>query len=63
MGTITVRNLGKAYKRYPNRWSRMLEWILPFGSPRHSNNWILRDINLDIRAGEAVGIIGTNGFT
>lgn len=61
MGTLTVRNLGKAYKRYPNRWSRMLEWILPFGSPRHSNNWILRDINLDIRAGEAVGIIGTNG--
>ena len=29
MGTITVTNLGKAYKQYPNRWSRLVEWVLP----------------------------------
>ena len=29
MGTITVTNLGKAYKQYPNRWSRLAEWVLP----------------------------------
>ena len=30
MGTITVSNLGKAYKTYPTRLSRLAEWILPF---------------------------------
>jgi hypothetical protein len=31
MGTITVTNLGKAYKQYPSRWSRLLEWMDPRG--------------------------------
>ena len=61
MGTIRVRNLGKAYKRYPNRWSRLIEWMTPFGKPRHELNWVLKNINFDIEAGEAIGIIGTNG--
>lgn len=61
MGTISVRNLGKAYKRYPNRWSRLIEWMTPFGKPRHQLNWVLQNVNFDINAGEAIGIIGTNG--
>jgi lipopolysaccharide transport system ATP-binding protein len=61
MGTISVRNLGKAYKRYPNRWSRLIEWMTPFGKPRHKLNWVLEKINFDIKAGESIGIIGTNG--
>jgi lipopolysaccharide transport system ATP-binding protein len=61
MGTISVRNLGKAYKRYPNRWSRLIEWMTPFGKPRHHLNWVLQNVNFDIKAGEAIGIIGTNG--
>jgi lipopolysaccharide transport system ATP-binding protein len=61
MGTISVRNLGKAYKRYPNRWSRLIEWMTPFGKPRHQLNWVLQNVNFDIKAGEAIGIIGTNG--
>ncbi|MBU0538663.1 MAG: ABC transporter ATP-binding protein [Gammaproteobacteria bacterium] len=61
MGTVTVTNLGKAYKQYPNRWSRLAEWLMPFGKPRHSLKWVLQDINFSIRPGEAVGIIGING--
>jgi lipopolysaccharide transport system ATP-binding protein len=61
MGSISVRNLGKAYKRYPNRWSRLIEWMTPFGKPRHQLNWVLQNVNFDIKAGEAIGIIGTNG--
>ena len=61
MGNITVSNLGKAYKRYPSRVSRVLEWIMPFSHKRHADNWVLKDINFSIPAGEAVGIIGTNG--
>lgn len=61
MGTITVAQLGKAYKQYPSRWSRLLEWIIPFSKPRHQLKWVLRDINFQVQAGEAVGIIGING--
>jgi lipopolysaccharide transport system ATP-binding protein len=61
MGSIQVTHLGKAYKQYPTRWSRMLEWLSPFETERHSLKWVLRDINFMIRPGEAVGIVGING--
>lgn len=61
MGTIHVSNLGKAYKQYPNRWARLVEWLLPFSKPRHKLKWILKDINFRVNSGEAVGIIGING--
>jgi lipopolysaccharide transport system ATP-binding protein len=28
MSTITVTNLGKAYKQYPTRWPRLAESVL-----------------------------------
>ncbi len=61
MGTITVTNLGKAYKQYPTRWSRLAEWVLPGNKPRHRLHWVLQDINFTVKPGEAVGIIGING--
>lgn len=61
MGTITVTNLGKAYKQYPNRWSRLAEWMLPGPKPRHSLKWVMQDVSFAVQPGEAVGIIGING--
>lgn len=61
MGTITVTNLGKAYKQYPNRWSRLAEWVLPGGKPRHTLKWVMQDVSFTVNPGEAVGIIGING--
>src|SRR5476651_2765773 len=61
MGAITVKQLGKAYKQYPTRWSRLAEWLLPMRGPRHQLKWILSDINFHVAAGEAVGLIGVNG--
>jgi lipopolysaccharide transport system ATP-binding protein len=61
MGTIAAVNLGKAYKQYPSRWSRVAEWLYPRGVARHRLNWVLKDVNFSIRAGEAVGIVGVNG--
>lgn len=61
MGTISVTNLGKAYKQYPNRWSRLLEWVTPGKAKRHHLKWVLQEINFTVNAGEAVGIIGING--
>ncbi len=61
MGTIVVRHLGKAYKQYPTRWSRLAEWVLPFLGLRHKLKWILQDISFQLAPGDAVGIIGING--
>ncbi|HEY5801861.1 MAG TPA: ABC transporter ATP-binding protein [Burkholderiaceae bacterium] len=61
MDAIRVAGLGKAYKIYPHRWSRLLEWMLPWFGQRHSLTWILRDIDFVIPAGEAVGLVGING--
>jgi lipopolysaccharide transport system ATP-binding protein len=61
MGDILVSGLGKAYKHYPDRWARLADWLSPVGGPRHTERWVLRDINFAVRPGEAVGIIGLNG--
>lgn len=61
MGKITVTNVGKAYKQYPTRWSRLAEWILPGKRLRHNLKWVMQDISFEIEPGQAVGIIGING--
>jgi lipopolysaccharide transport system ATP-binding protein len=61
MGTITVSDLGKAYKHYSNRGQRLLEWLVPFGRGRHELKWVLRDISFTVEPGRALGIIGVNG--
>jgi lipopolysaccharide transport system ATP-binding protein len=59
MGYLRVRDLGKAYKRYPHKWGRLAEWV-GLGA-HHDVNWVLRDVTFDVAPGEAVGIIGANG--
>lgn len=58
---IKVNKIGKAYKVYPNRWSRFLEWISPLNKEHHELKWVLNDISFEIDSGQAVGIIGMNG--
>ncbi|MBA3006375.1 MAG: ABC transporter ATP-binding protein [Proteobacteria bacterium] len=58
---IIVNNLGKKYKRYPNRWTRLGEW-LSFGRYQgHQASWILRNLSFELNAGESLGVIGVNG--
>lgn len=61
MPVITVSGLGKAYKQYPHKWARLLEWITPGNACRHQLHWVLKDIEFEVRSGEALGIIGING--
>jgi lipopolysaccharide transport system ATP-binding protein len=61
MGTIAVTNLGKAYRQYATRWSRLAEWVLPGAKPHHVLKWVLQDVSFTVQRGEAVGIIGING--
>jgi lipopolysaccharide transport system ATP-binding protein len=59
MGHLQVRELGKGYKRYPNKRGRLLEWL--GAKPQHELRWVLQDITFDVDAGESVGIVGSNG--
>ncbi len=61
MGSISVGKLSKGYKSYPDRWGRLIEWILPFSNQRYRFKWVLQDIDFKVSPGEAVGIIGING--
>ncbi|MBD8595457.1 ABC transporter ATP-binding protein [Pseudomonas sp. CFBP 8758] len=61
MDAIVVKDLGKAYKQYPNRWDRLIEWLVPYSKKRHKLKWVLQNLSFSVRPGEAVGIIGVNG--
>jgi lipopolysaccharide transport system ATP-binding protein len=58
---IRVENLGKRYKRYPNRWARLAEWASGSRRIGHEERWALRGVTFAVGAGEAVGIVGPNG--
>src|ERR1043166_3774741 len=60
MGSVRIRGLGKAYKQYATRWSRLAEWVLP-GGQRHRLHWVLRDVSFEVARGEALAVIGANG--
>ena len=59
--SIIIKNVSKKYKIYPSRSARLKEWLVPFSKNRHTDKWVLKDINLEVKAGEAVGIVGMNG--
>lgn len=66
MSAITVSAVGKAYKQYAGRWSRLAEWLLPhwltkLSRPKHTLRWVLKDVSFSVQSGEAVGIVGVNG--
>lgn len=56
---IEVRDLGKKFKIYGQPRDRLIEWLT--GTERHSAVWAVRRVDLEIAAGEAVGIVGQNG--
>lgn len=59
MSVLTVSHITKAYKRYPSKWARALEWLT--GRATHNKTWVLKEISFTVEPGEAVGIIGMNG--
>lgn len=58
---ISVRNINKCYQVFDNQRSRLLHAILPQATKRTQEVWALKDINFDIKRGEAVALIGRNG--
>ncbi len=56
---LRLRGVGKRYDIYPNDRSRLLEL---FGTrSHHVEHWALRDLDLEVRRGHALGVIGANG--
>jgi len=56
---VHVERLGKAYRLYARPLDRLREWVVR--RPLHEEFWALRDVDLVVAAGEAVGVIGENG--
>lgn len=61
MAAIEITRLGKAFKVYRSRWHRLRDWLLPWVKPHCDLHWVLKDINLHIKPGEAVALVGLNG--
>ncbi|MEE9392352.1 MAG: polysaccharide ABC transporter ATP-binding protein [Planctomycetota bacterium] len=59
--SVSVKDLGKCYKIYPDARHRMKEWLSPTRKSYHEEKWALRGINFDLYPGQALGIVGING--
>lgn len=58
---IRVNHVSKVYKLYDKPMDRLKE-SLGFGENiKVREHYALRDVNFDIKRGECIGIIGTNG--
>jgi lipopolysaccharide transport system ATP-binding protein len=61
MVALRLENLGKAYKTYATRWHRLAEMVSLSRFQGHDKRWVLRNVDLSVQAGEALGVIGMNG--
>ncbi|MDH5719778.1 MAG: ABC transporter ATP-binding protein [Spirochaetia bacterium] len=59
--SIEISGLSKMYKMYSSKRSRLKEAVNPFGRKYYNEFWALKDINLKIKKGEVLGIVGRNG--
>lgn len=58
---IKVNNVSKLYKLYDRNIDRLRDSLGLTRVKRYKEHYALNDINFDIKKGECVGIIGTNG--
>jgi len=58
---ISVSNASKYYKLYDSPRDRLKEALHPFGKSYHKDFYALKNINLSVRKGEILGIVGVNG--
>lgn len=57
---IEIKKLTKEYKMYPTKKDRLIEAVFP-GVQRHGTFRALDNLNLEVKKGEILGILGKNG--
>ena len=57
---IEIKNLTKEYKMYPTKKDRLIEAVFP-GAQRHGTFRAMDNLNLEVKKGEILGILGKNG--
>lgn len=58
---ISVNNVSKMYKLYDNPMDRLKESLGLSRKKKYKEHYALNDVSFQVRKGETVGIIGTNG--
>jgi lipopolysaccharide transport system ATP-binding protein len=58
---IRTRGLGKAFELYRRPIDRAKQFLLGKHGKYFEEFWALRDVNLEVRRGECLGIVGRNG--
>jgi ABC-2 type transport system ATP-binding protein len=58
---ISARGVGKRFLVYHQRATSLKERLVQTKRVTHEEFWALRDVNLEIGAGQTVGLIGANG--
>ncbi len=58
---VQTRNLGKAYQLYAHRNDWLKQVLFGWWKDYFKPFWVLRDIDLDVKRGESIGILGRNG--
>lgn len=58
---IKLDSIAKSYRLYKNKKDRMKEALHPAGKKYHRDFFALKDINLAVKKGEILGIMGKNG--
>lgn len=58
---LRLWGLGKSYRRYKRQWDRVKQWLWGRDRQYYTEHWAVRDIDLTIPRGKAIGILGANG--
>ena len=58
---ISVKNVGKSYHIYAQPRDRLKQFLFRGKRQYFREFWALKDVNLDIKQGEVLGVIGRNG--
>lgn len=61
MFAIRIKDISKVYRLYEKPIDRLKEALSPFKKKYHKSFYALNNITFDVKQGETVGIVGTNG--
>jgi len=59
--SIVAENLGKRYKVFQNDAYKVKQLLLGFRKQYYHEYWALKNISLELKSGQSLGIIGRNG--